>query len=42
MERLLALLPRSQPVPEADERYLFEAADFCDLERRMRELRART
>jgi len=42
IERILALLPCSQPVAARDEAYLSRAADFCDLERRMQELEARS
>lgn len=42
IERILALWPRMQPAPVRREAYLGEAADFCDLERRMRELEARS
>jgi hypothetical protein len=42
IEQVLALLRRGQPPAGHDEAYLGEAADFCDVERRMHELQARS
>lgn len=42
IKRILAFLPCRRAAVEPEQNYLRQAADFCDLQRRMQELEARS